>query len=261
MSNSDPTLPNSSAIVDVMIFNLTFFTITYFSNIYWKKRMIFRNLVILGIICVYFSSCIPTRKLTYMKDYKTDAVGEAGELIPYDIEKYNLQYNDIVDITMRTTSVELNEILTDIHAENQIRNLTLFNSGDIFFLTGYTVDDEGYVDLPLVGEVKIVGMNVKEAKLVIEEKMEKYVNKDNYFVRVRLGGIRYAALGEFNRPGKYTILQNRVTIFEAMANAGDMTTLAKRREVLIIRQYPDGSRTFTIDLLSDNIKESEFFFI
>ena len=104
-------------------------------------------------------------------------------------------------------------------------------------------------------------MNVKEAKLAIEEKMENYINKDNYYIRVRLGGIRYSALGEFNRPGKYTLLQNRVTIFEAIANAGDMTSLAKRSEVLLIRQYPDGSKTYTIDLLSDNIKKSEFFFI
>jgi polysaccharide export outer membrane protein len=197
-----------------------------------------------------------------MKDLsKEDAIEGAGELIPYDIEEYQLQYNDIVDITMNTTSLELNQILSGSRDEFQIRNLTGFNSGDIFFLTGYTLDDDGIVDLPLVGELKIVGMNVKEAKLAIEEKMEKYVNKDNYYVRVRLGGIRYSALGEFNRPGKYTILQNRVTIFEAIANAGDMTTLAKRNEILIIRQYPDGSRTYTVDLLSDNIKNSEFFFI
>ena len=76
-----------------------------------------------------------------------------------------------------------------------------------------------------------------------------------------LGGIRYGAIGEFNRPGKYTILQNRLTIFEAIANAGDMTSLAKRDEVQLMRQYPDGTRTYVIDLLSDNIKESEFFFI
>jgi len=190
-----------------------------------------------------------------------EIVAEAGELIPYDIEEYLLQYSDIVDVTMKTTSVELNEILKEGYSETQVRNLTGFNSGDIFFLTGYTLDDEGYVDLPLVGEVKMVGMSVKEAKFAIEKKMEKFINKDNFYIRVRLGGMRYAALGEFNRPGKYTILQNRVTIFEAIANAGDMTTLAKRREILLIRQYPEGSITYTIDLLSDNIKKSEFFFI
>ena len=104
-------------------------------------------------------------------------------------------------------------------------------------------------------------MNVKEAKQAIEERMERYINKDNYYVRVRLGGIRYGALGEFNRPGKYTILQNRVTIFEAIANAGDMTTLAKRSEVVLVRQYPEGSRAYTINLLDKDINSSEYFFV
>jgi polysaccharide export outer membrane protein len=190
-----------------------------------------------------------------------EVVIEEGDLIPYDIEDYQLQYNDIVDITLRTTSPELNQILMEGVNEFQMRNLTLFNSGDVFFLNGFAIDDEGYVDLPLIGEVKLVGLNVREAKLVLEKRMEKYVNKDNYYVRVRLGGIRYSVIGEFNRPGKYTILQNRVTIFEAIANAGDMTSLAKRNEVLIIRQYPEGSKTFTIDLLNEKIKESEFFYV
>ena len=80
-------------------------------------------------------------------------------------------------------------------------------------------------------------------------------------VDVHIGFLRASALGEFNRPGKYTILQNRVTIYDAIANAGDMTSLAKRTELLLVRQYPDGSKTFTIDLLSDSLKASEFFFL
>ena len=235
----------------------------YIVTTYLEKLVIIKNLIFLGIICLYFSSCIPTRKLTYMRELsdKKEVVKEEGELIPYDIEDYQLQYNDIVDITLRTTSPELNQILMESVSEYQVRNLSLFNSGDIFFLTGYALDDEGYVDLPLVGEIRLVGMNIREAKLAIERRMERYVNKDNYYIRVRLGGIRYGAIGEFNQPGKYTILQNRLTIFEAIANAGDMTPLAKRDEVLIIRQYPEGSKTFTVDLLNDKIKESEFFYI
>lgn len=189
------------------------------------------------------------------------AIVRSGELIPYDVDEYRLQFNDVVDVTMKTTSAELNEILQVNNAEAPIRNMGGLNSGDIFFLNGYTVDSDGFVDLPLVGEIKIVGMNVKEAKLAIEEKLKKYILKDNYYVRVRLGGIRYSALGEFNHPGKFTVLQNRVTIFEAIANAGDMTTVAKRREVHLVRQYPEGVKTHTVDLLNDKIMESEFFFI
>ena len=135
------------------------------------------------------------------------------------------------------------------------------NSGDAFFMNGYALDDDGVVDLPLIGEVKLIGMNVKESKSLIEEKLKKYVTENNYFVRVRLGGIRYSALGEFTRPGKFTILQNRVTIFEAIANAGDMTATAKREEIIIVRQYPEGSKTHVVNLLNEKIMESEFFFI
>lgn len=219
-----------------------------------------------GITAVILSTalfnCIPNKKIIYLQNMAdTSAVTSSGKLVPYDIDGYRLQCNDVVDITMKTTSAELNAILTVNEADIQLRNVGGLNSGDAFFLNGYTIDDDGIVDLPLVGEIKLVGMTVKEAKEAVELKLKEFVNEGNYFVRLRLGGIRYSALGEFNRPGKFTILQNRVTIYEAIANAGDMTILAKKREVLLIRQYPDGARTHTINLLSNKIMESEFFFI
>lgn len=197
-----------------------------------------------------------------MQNLDQDAtLSRSGDLIPYQIDEYELQLNDVIDVTMKTTSAELNEILKVNDSESHIRNMGGLNSGDAFFLNGYSIDDDGLVNLPLIGEIKLVGMNVKEAKLAIEENLKKYIREDNFYVRVRLGGIRYSALGEFNRPGKFTILQNRVTIFEAIANAGDMTTAAKRTTIRLVRQYPDGTRTHTINLLNDKIIESDFFFI
>ena len=209
-----------------------------------------------------FQGCVPNKKLVYMqKSQEQDVAWKSGQLIPYEVEDYRLQYNDVIDVTMKTTSAELNELLTIDDSDNQIRNMDGLNSGDAFFLNGYTVDNDGFVSLPLAGNVKVVGMNVIEAKTAIEEKLKEYVLEDNYYVRVRLGGIRYSALGEFNRPGKFTVLQNRLTIYEAIANAGDMTTSAKRTKVRLVRQYPEGVKTHTINLLSDKIMESEFFFI
>lgn len=194
------------------------------------------------------------------QDEKTP-VAQSSELRAYDTEIYRFQFNDVVDITMKTTSAELNEMLDVADKNTQLRSMNGLNSGDAFFLTGYTIDNEGLVELPLIGSVKLVGLTVNEGKKVIEERLEKFVNKDNYYVRVRLGGIRYSAIGEFNRPGKFTILQNQLTIFEAIANAGDMTTAAKRSEVVLIRQYPDGVKTHTLNLLNKKIMDSEFFFI
>ena len=76
---------------------------------------------------------------------------KTGELVPYNIEEYRLQINDIIDITMKTTSAELNEMLRSNNAENKIANINGLNSGDVFFLNGYSLDDDGLVDLPLVG--------------------------------------------------------------------------------------------------------------
>lgn len=220
------------------------------------------HLIIFVISWLCFSACVSNRKIVYMQNLDQDeSIATSGELIPYEVDEYRLQFHDVIDVTMKTTSAELNEILKVTDSENNLRNMGGLNTGDAFFLNGYTIDNDGIVNLPLVGEIKMVGMNVKEAKLAVEEKLKKYIREDNYFVRVRLGGIRYSALGEFNRPGKFTILQNRVTIFEAIANAGDMTTTAKRTMVRLVRQYPEGSRTHTINLLNDKIIESEFFFI
>src|SRR5690554_5030415 len=223
-----------------------------------------KHLIAYFLIGFSFSSCISNKKLIYLQEFPDQApVSIKGELVEHELEEYLLQYNDIIDISLRTSSPELNELLgVGDGMENQMRSMGgIMQGGDIFFLTGFSLDEEGMVELPLLGQIKLVGLSIKEAKAVIENRMKTYVAEGNYYVRVRLGGIRYSALGEFNQPGKYTILQNRVTIFEAVANAGDLTPIAKRNWINLIRQYPDGSRAHKINLINDNIMKSEFYFI
>ncbi len=201
----------------------------------------------------------------YMQDLKDKepVIINEGKLVAYQSEEYLLQYSDIVDVTIKTTSPEINEMFTFSAVSDQMRMMSggLANTGDIFFLNGYTIDNSGKIELPMIGEVTLVGLTTKEAKKLIEAKVKDYVKEDEYFVRVRLGGIRYSALGEFNRPGRYTMMQNRVSIYEAIANAGDMTTLAKRNSINIVRQYPDGSKTHKVNLNHKGLMASEFYFL
>ncbi|GAB3661823.1 polysaccharide biosynthesis/export family protein [Echinicola sediminis] len=194
---------------------------------------------------------------------ESELVSKENENIPYNIEDYELMNNDVVDISIRTTSPEINMIFNDPNtmAQSRMASGGLLSGGDVFFLQGYSLDDNGRVELPMIGEVSLVGITTKEAKVLIENKLKQYISEDDFFVRVRLGGIRYSALGEFNRPGKYTVLQNRVTIFEAIANAGDMTLLAKKDKIHLIRQYPEGSKTHTINLNNKEVMRSEFYFL
>lgn len=229
------------------------------------KKNISRFLSIL-ISIASLSSCISNEKLIYMQDDGSDSnpVISSSERIGYHIDDYLLQQFDIVDINIKTTSEDLNMIFNATSMINQNNGMMAGGSqagGDVFFMNGYTIDKEGLVELPLIGDIKLVGLTTKEAQARIEEEVRKYVNEDEFFTRVRLGGIRFSALGEFNAPGKLTILQNRVTIFEAIAAANDLNVLAKRDELVILRQYPDGSQIHRVNLNDKNLLSSDFYFI
>ena len=127
-------------------------------------------------------------------------------------------------------------------------------------MTGYTVAKDGTIRLPIVGEVNVQNKTIEEARLEIEASLREYVTSEIY-VKVKLGGIRYSALGEFRRPGKFVVLQDRMTIFEAIANAGDLSTIAKRDEILLIRQYPEGTKLHRINLNDRQVINSPFYFI
>ncbi|WP_288372798.1 polysaccharide biosynthesis/export family protein [uncultured Algoriphagus sp.] len=210
-------------------------------------------------------SCVPNKKVIYMQELE-ESMGplvESSDRYGYQTEDYLLQVNDIVEVSIKTTDPELNKVFNVVVAENN--NMAQMGgsqgAGDAFFMNGYTLDDQGMVEIPLVGELKFLGLTTREAKELVESKVVKYVKEDEYFVRVRLGGVRFSALGEFNQSGKYTILQNRVTIFEAIAFAGDLSRLAKRDEVLLVRQYPDGSQIHKINLLDRELLGSEYYFL
>ncbi len=187
----------------------------------------------------------------------------SSQKYPYLSEEYLLQINDIVEVNIKTTDPQMNLVFSAVNGDGNVNNQMAGGqgAGDVFFMNGYTIDEKGEIEIPLIGKTKLVGLNTEEAKILIEKQVSRFVNKDEYFVRVRLGGIRYSALGEFNKSGKFTILQNRVTIYEAIAFAGDLNKIAKRDEILLIRQYPDGSQIHKINLLDRSLLTSEFYWL
>lgn len=229
----------------------------------FKKYL--KKVVILGICSIVFFSCVSNEKLIYIQKLQENRgpLLETSQKYPYVTEEYLLQVNDIVEINIKTTDEKLNLVFGAITNDNQNQMAMggAQSSGDAFYMNGYTIDDFGMVEVPLLGKLKILGLNTDEAKILVENEMKKFMNEGEYFVRVRLGGVRFSALGEFNRSGKYTILQNRVTILEAIAFAGDLNRVAKRDEILLVRQYPDGSQIHKINLLDRELLGSEFYFV
>ncbi|SMP33216.1 protein involved in gliding motility EpsA [Algoriphagus winogradskyi] len=228
-------------------------------NLYMKK---FLKGLSYSLLFFMAFGCISNEKIIYLQNQEGNTVIEDGELITYEIPDYKLQYNDIIDVNIQTVDDLLQFGFNNKPPQmnQQMGNVSAQSGGDIYYMTGYSVDQKGNIRLPVVGDIQVKDKTLEEARIVIEESMRTFV-KSELYVKVKLGGVRYSALGEFRRPGKFTVLQDRMTIFEAIANAGDLTTVAKRDEILLIRQYPEGTRLHRINLLDRQIVASPFYFI
>ncbi len=219
--------------------------------------------VLTGILVVGTCvSCVSNERITYFQQSTDGTPIEFGELIPYELTDYRLQYNDILDVSV-TTMDQLLENGFNLDPNMGSRAGGMMGGmiqGDINYISGYRIDKDGSVDLPILGKIQVGGSTVVEAKKAIEVELKKYVTTE-VFVRVRLGGIRFSTLGEFRRSGKFVMMEERLTIFEAIAAAGDLTTIANRDQLVLIRQYPDGSRMHQINLNDRSIIKSPFYFV
>ena len=215
-----------------------------------------RIVVLLAAVAALMPSCVSRKKLTYLQ---FDEATKAKDSVEYKLERraYHLQINDIVNIDVRSLNPEANLLFNSTPAGSQ--NL---NAGDIiFYLQGYSVDPEGNVYLPVLGNVRVLGLTIDELSDTLDSKLAKYFQTGSVYSRVQLAGIRFSVVGDVSRPGKYVVYQNQATIFDALALTGDITIVGDRRNVQIVRQYPEGVKLFELDLTSSNILSDPRFFI
>jgi len=220
------------------------------------NQMKLRRLVLAGLILSLATSCVPVKKMIYLQSEKDIT----EKVFKYQKEEYKLQVNDILDIQIRSMNEEANKLFSIQGSQGQqAMQVGVQGGGDLYYMTGFTVNANGAIELPYIGEVSIIGKTLEEAKTIIDEQVARLFK--TYYLQVKLGGIRFATLGEFNRSGKQVILQNQATIYEAIAAAGDLGLLAKRDEIRLIRQYPEGTKIHTINLLDQSIIGSPYYFI
>lgn len=219
---------------------------------------------LLVIICIFLllSSCISNRRITYLQNLPGDEPIGLDEFIPFaEYEnRYILQPFDVVDIDFASANEELTQAF-EFQGSRQMRGgMGGMMGGDMFYFTGYTIDVDGFVELPRLGKIKIGGLTEDEAREVVQREIKEYF-KDDIYVRLRIGGIRFTALGEFSSSGTKVILKNRATMFDALAMAGESNVLAKKNKLFLIRQYDGGSKIHQINLNDRALLASPFFFI
>lgn len=216
--------------------------------------MRFPKIVFLLIILV-LQSCISRKELVYLQ--KGQGQANAATEVQQKAAPYKVQVNDILYINIKSTDPELVAIFNTNIGENQ--NL----QGGALYFNGYNVNVHGNIRIPILGEVNVLGYNVEEIRQIIEKKLlTEYLQPSaNLFITVKLAGFNYSVLGEVGAPGNNVLFQERVNVLEAIANAGDITVTGDRKDVLIIRQYPDKQRIHHIDLTKEDILVSPYYYL
>ncbi len=126
-------------------------------------------------------------------------------------------------------------------------------------LQTYIIDPEGNIDFPVIGKIKLAGLNREQATKLFEERLKDYLKEP--IVNIRTVNYKITVLGEVARPGTYTATNERITLIEALGMAGDLTIHGERDNVLVIRDY-DGEKTYTrVNLKSKDLFNSPVYYL
>jgi polysaccharide export outer membrane protein len=140
----------------------------------------------------------------------------------------------------------------------RVNNINVSSDVSIDLLS-HTIDEDGTISLPLLGEIKVGGMTISEAKKAIKRKASELYKKPSIIVKMVNKSV--TLLGEFKRPGKYTMLKNKMSIFEAMGLAGDLSDYGNRKTIQLIRQVDGKEKMVTINITDSNIMNSDYYWI
>jgi polysaccharide export outer membrane protein len=197
-------------------------------------------------------SCVPQKKIKYIQDIDPSS---PKTILNNHIEDYRIQPGDYLYIRLFSMDRDANEIFSDMSGMSGNYNVYEQN----IYLTSYLVSDSGYIDFPLLGRIRAGGLYVSEIENQLHDLMLKEVT--NPGVIVRLVNFKVSILGEVKNPGTYSITQNRVSLFQALALANDLTTYSNRNAVKLLRKQGDKTMIINLDLTKKDIISSEYFYL
>lgn len=124
---------------------------------------------------------------------------------------------------------------------------------------GYLVNDDGTIEFPVLGTVEVGDLTRKELVNYLKKEISTYIK--NPIINIDIVNYKVTVLGEVNRPGTFTIPDERITILEALGMAGDLNIYGKRDNILVLREE-NGVRTYSkIDITKSDFIESPFYYL
>ena len=215
-----------------------------------------KNYLILFVSLLLLCSCASTKNVPYFQN-ADQVILEQSRLL-YDAK---IMPKDLLSITVTTTNPEAAVPFNlSVPTTYSTTNLTTYSHGS---LQTYLVDNEGRIDFPVVGSLKVGGLTKNECEQLVHDKIMPYLNKnENPIVTVRMINYKISVLGEVNKPGMFTVSNEKINILEALAQAGDLTIYGVRDKVKLIREDASGQKEIhTLNLNDANIINSPYYYL
>jgi len=213
------------------------------------------------LTALFLSSCSSVKNVAYFQKLETTTDPSIQQSKASDVYDARIKPKDMLSITVVTSeplaSRNYNLIMPQISDGTTTSFLVSQPS-----LQTYLVDNDGTIDFPVFGKLKVEGMTRKEMEAMLQERLASSFNNERPIVTIRITNYTVNILGEVQRPGKFASTNERITIFEGLALAGDLTIYGMRENVKVLRENADGTKSFiTINLTDENSIHSSGYYL
>lgn len=227
----------------------------------YKLRFIF----FLAIVGFALSSCVTARKVNYMQ--KPDKyIPTYADTLSY--EEYELRTGDRLYVHVYSLDPNVSRMYNvggnnGGYVRNQMSTGNLNSSTGSYDLYTYLVEEDGNIDFPTIGKLAVRGKTTRDVKMLLEEELGKLLAEIPGFstvsVEVNIVNRSFSVIGA--QSGRYAITKEKMTIFEALALAGDLGEFNSRKEIKMVREKEGVTTIKTFDVRSEDIVNSEFYYI
>ena len=213
-------------------------------------------------VAALFGSCVTARKVNYMQEPDKHIPAYADTL---SYEDYLLRIGDRLYVYVYSLDEKVTQMYNagGANASTMRHQMGSGNAGSSYDLYTYLVDEEGYIDFPTVGKVFVQGKTTREVKYALEDELSQLLKEipgySTVSVEVSIVNRSFSIIGA--QSGRYMITKEKMTIFEALAQAGDLGEFNSRKEIKLVREKNGVTTIKTFDVRSKDIVNSEYYYI
>lgn len=223
-----------------------------------EKMRRLKYILFVAVVGFMLSSCVTARKVNYMQKPDKQIPSYADTL---SFEDYQLRIGDRLYIYVYSLDEKIMQMYNSgISKWQQIGN---GGQNSTYELYTYLVDEDGNIDFPTIGKLYVQNKTSREVKLLLEDELSKLLQElpgySTISVEVDIVNRSFSIIGA--QSGRYTINKEKMTIFEALAMAGDLKEFNSRKEIKLVREKNGVTTIKTFDARSEDIINSEYYYI